>query len=382
MKTSKSNRLIFCTTAFFLMMSFAYAYPPDNAAVLYYKAAMLYEPDAKISNMLSDLRSGRIEPNEAIRKYVNDNRFIIDTVLDAAEVKNCDWGIDYSQGMGTKLPPLASFRKISFLITADAKILNADGDYKAALERCMSLSKMARHINDRVLVSYLVGIAIQGMANGCIAQAMGDMPQDMENFIWLKNRLIEIDSIPLSVKPSLLEEREVVLTTFTFENKDDIASMFELDKPINEALINADAALFERNRKHFRDFYSEIIEAFDMPYVQGQAVMTGLFDKMYKDANNPDTILTRVLMPAVGKVFALSKRIKTHDNAIMAAIEIYMIKAKTGKLPDTLPAGLPGDLFSGEDFEYEVTDEGFILRCRGKDFTNDEVYDYEFKVKQ
>ncbi|MFA5423536.1 MAG: hypothetical protein WC374_06720, partial [Phycisphaerae bacterium] len=162
MKTFNSNKVIFVIITFFAISGLIYAYPPDNAAVLYYKAATFYEPDGKISKMLNDLRSGNIEPNEAIRNYVNENRFVIDTVLDAAEVKNCDWGIDYSQGFETKIPQLASFRNIAYLIDADAIILSKDGNYKAALERCMSLSKMARHINDRVLVSYLVGIAIQG----------------------------------------------------------------------------------------------------------------------------------------------------------------------------------------------------------------------------
>ena len=59
-----------------------------------------------------------------------------------------------------------------------------------------------------------------------------------------------------------------------------------------------------------------------------------------------------------------------------------MIKAKTGKLPDTLPAGLPGDLFSSKPFGYEKTPEGFILRCQGKDLGRNEVYEYEFKMKK
>ena len=58
-----------------------------------------------------------------------------------------------------------------------------------------------------------------------------------------------------------------------------------------------------------------------------------------------------------------------------------MIKAKTGKLPDELPAGLPKDLFSDRDFEYIKTADGFILRCQGKDLGKDEIYEYEFKVK-
>ena len=58
----------------------------------------------------------------------------------------------------------------------------------------------------------------------------------------------------------------------------------------------------------------------------------------------------------------------------------YIIKARTGRLPEKLPADVPRDLFSGEDFEYEKTKDAFLLRCRAKDLDKDEIYQYEFKV--
>jgi hypothetical protein len=64
------------------------------------------------------------------------------------------------------------------------------------------------------------------------------------------------------------------------------------------------------------------------------------------------------------------------------AVEIYLIKAKTGRLPDEFPAGSPKDLFSDEDFEYEKKNSGFVLRCRGKDLLKDKIHEYEFKVKK
>ena len=51
-------------------------------------------------------------------------------------------------------------------------------------------------------------------------------------------------------------------------------------------------------------------------------------------------------------------------HAVQAAIRVCRVKAKTGWLPRKLPAGLPKDPYSGEDFEYRVTDEGFSLTCR------------------
>lgn len=84
-------------------------------------------------------------------------------------------------------------------------------------------------------------------------------------------------------------------------------------------------------------------------------------------------------------------------NALKAAIEIYLIRAQKGNLPDSLLGGLPKDPFSGKDFEYETTDDGFILRCRARDIEasprkarpgqppeiiSEKFQEYEFKVKK
>jgi len=274
-------------------------------------------------------------------------------------------------------------RKLSRLVVADAKILATDGDYEAAISHCMSLYRMARHINDRVFISYLVGIAINGMTNGCVMQIMSDMPQDMQSMTRLKNQLIEIDSIPLSVKPALLGEREVMLGAMTLEQMPEVARFCGGDKSVKEKILSLDDAMVERNKRHFENYYSGVIGAYDMPYVEGYTVLKDLGEKMLKDVkSNPDATLTGILAPATHKIFSLLTRFETHNNAIKTAIEIYIIKAKTGKLPDELPAGLPKDLFSGKDFEYEKTDDGFILRCQGKDLNKNKTYEYEFKVKK
>ena len=384
MKTLKNYKMILSVTVFFLTAACVYAYPPDNAAVLYYKAAVLYEVNDEMANMLADLQKGEIELNDKIKEFVKKNRRIINTVLDASEVKNCDWGMDFSQGLEMDMQPLGSLRKLARLVIADAKILAEDGDYEAALSRCMNLYKMARHANDRIFISYLIGVAINGLTNNCVNQIMSDMPQDMQRLTWLKNQLIEIDSIPLSVKPALLGEREAMLMFFlTSEHMAEVVRLCEVDKSIEGKMLSLDEVAISRNRTYFENYYTVVIAAFDMPYLQGYAALKDLEKKLKEDIkNNTDAILTDILAPATHKIFSLSTRFETHNNAIKAAIELYMIKAKTSKLPDALPAGLPGDLFSAKPFDYEKIPEGFILRCRGKDLGRDEVYEYEFKVKE
>ena len=75
------------------------AYPPDNAAVLYYKAIMiLKEPSKDVGKMIDDLRKGKIKPNDEIRRHLDANRRAIEIIETAAEVTTCDWGRDHSQG--------------------------------------------------------------------------------------------------------------------------------------------------------------------------------------------------------------------------------------------------------------------------------------------
>ncbi len=391
MKISNNYKLILSAIMFFLSSASVYSYPPDNAAVLYYKAAMLYAPDDEMEKLLDDFSKETSKADvDKVRKFVNENRSIINMVLDAAEIKNCDWGLDYSQGPATKIPQVCA-RKLAYLVLADAKILAKDGNYETALDRCISLYKIARHINDRIIVTHLLGIAVNGKTNFCVMQIMSDMPQDIQNLSRLKNRLAEIDSIPFSVKPGLLGDRDAVLMFMTPERLSEGVALYcsESDKPLSaedeavkEKILSFDDVMIERSRKYFENSYAGIIDAFDMPYPQGYDAIKDLFEKVFKDVNsNPEATFTGIIMPAVGKVLSLVTRSQTHNNAIRTAIELYMIKAKTGKLPKELPAGLPGDMFSGKPFDYEKTPDGFILRCQGKEIDTGKVYQYEFKVK-
>lgn len=358
-----------------------YGYPPDNAAVLYYKAAMRYEVDLEMSNMLNDCRRDVIDVNDQIREFVKKNRLIIDTVVDATEVKNCDWGMDFSQGIEMEMPPLAGIRKLVVLVLAEGKIFEADGDYEAAIGHYMAVYRMARHVNDRVYISYLVGVAVESLANGCVEQLMSEMPQDMQHLTYLKNQLIDIESIGFSVKPAHIGEREAMLEAMTLENISEIVRFCDADESVKKKLLALDQAGIDRNKEHFSNYFAGVIAGFDMPYEQGYAKLKGLTEKIENDKSNPDAILARVLAPATQKIFSIKTRVKTHSNAIKAAIEVYLIKAETGKLPEELPAGLAKDMFSGKDFEYEKTTDGFILRCQGKDLGKDELYEYSFKAQ-
>lgn len=380
----KAGKILLIAVVLILTLANAYAYPPDNAAVLYYKAAALYGVDEDMQSMLDDLQKGIIEINDQIRDYINANRMVIHAVLDAAEVKNCDWGLDFSQGYAIEMPHLQSCRRLARLIAADVKIQAAGGNYETAISRCMSLHRMSRHVNDRIYIQYLVAIAIDALANDCLTQIISEMPQDTQSMTRLKDQLIEIDSIPLSIMPSILGERDIMLSAMALDKLPEIAKLCETCDPTEtENALSLDEAAIERNREYYMQQTADIIDAVDLPYIEGHAALMELNKKLEEDVNSdPDLILVKIVEPASAQILTLKTKFETHNNAIRTAIELYLIKAKIGRLPGTLPEGLPKDLFSGQDFDYEKNSAGFILRCKAMNLDKNETYQYEFKIKK
>lgn len=363
------------------------AYPPDNAAVLYYKAFMLYEAKDEIKSSLDDYRQGRIELNERVEEYLAKNRRVIDIVLDATRIEHCDWGLDYSQGTEVLLPPHHEVRDILFLVAAEATMQADRGDYRKALERCLAMYRMARHVNERPLVCYLVGTAINAVTHKCVTRFLGEMAPDVETLTWLRAELAKLDKQPLSVKSSLDWKREAGVVSMSPAMIGRAVEMGvddgEFKTKVLERIRTADAVFFARNVAYWNDFMDGIQSAFEMPYAQARAELQRL-DKRPCDEfdTNADATLTSCFAPAFLRIHGLTVRLEAQSNALRAALDLYLTKARTGQLPDALPGDAPRDPYSGKPFEYVKTATGFVLRCRAKDLDKDEAYEYEFIIRE
>ncbi|MBC8471402.1 MAG: hypothetical protein H8D56_18230 [Planctomycetes bacterium] len=396
MKTITNNKLTTttCITLMLLILTspvFAYPPDPDNAALLYYQAYIAYEKsDDTMQEMVSDLSRDKIEPNERIRKYIENCRGAINLAVAAAEVPNCNWGLKYSDGFEMLLSHLAQTRKLAFIIGAETRILAADGDYQKALDRCLTLHKMSKHMGDETIISMLVAMSLSKVADNHIQYLLAETPQDLKTLTWLKSQLAIIESKPLSSRPTTKYERELSLEHMQLDKLKKLIEIV-LGEPVKpgskeaEQLRNVDQTVIDKNRAYYikhMDTLQTILST-PMNYEKVYTELNKLNKQPHKDLaeNNTDAYLTSIISPDFNRIISVETRDKTLNNAVRAAIEIYIQKAKTGQLPETLPEGLPKDLFSGKDFRYEKTADGFILRCRGKDLDKNETYQYEFKVK-
>ncbi len=380
-----------CITLVLLASSVAaLAQPPDNAALLYYQAFLLYEkPDEATDKMLNQFRHGEMAANEAITKHIEQNRRTIDTVVRAANIDKCDWGYDYSLGVELTMPNLAQVRRLAFLLSTDARWLAGQGDYQTALDRCVTLRKMALHICDKTLISYLVGIAVDAMTNGATEDVLGSMPPNADTLNQFKSDLAQTAGRFPSSATCLAQEAEVCVATMT---RDDMQAQIQMAREmagaeVIERLQQGDEAFFQRNREYYFSMINKLTAVLEPnpPYARTCAALDDLGKQLNEQMrDNPDaTLASLALSPAsVKRIYQLAIRRQTHFNAIMTAIDLYIAVAQQGQLPATLPANSPPDLFSGKSFAYTRAGEGFTLRCQAQEIPDKDPYEYEFKVSK
>lgn len=389
MKTLSSNKITQAICIILIVLvstSLVFAYPPDNAAVLYYRASLNYNVNDTMKDKLSELIKGDIGIDEEIKDYVQSNKIWIKQFVDAGEAPHCDWGIDYSQGLATLMPPFAPLRNMAKIVLAQAKITAESKDYKKSLDLCLSVHKAGNHIADGgLLISHLVGISLNGTANQCIMDILPHISNNPEILIWLRGQVFDVSGKVPQMKTALNKDIRIFAQDIRKEKADYVLQLAGDNIPKEQAQIirQANETFFKANKEYLMEHLASLLTAIDLPYPQSYEQLVKLGERPGGEIKkNPHAIMTACLAPAVHKVVCMDLKARTHFNALKTALHLYVMKARVGRLPDALPEGMPKDLFSGKNFEYERTKDGFILRSQGKDLAKNKIYEYEFKVKK
>ncbi len=185
---------------------------PDNAALLYHRYWSL-----QTGELTEAVQAARFEPDdqqarETLEQALAENQSTIEGLLRATRVAECDFGIEYEQGINAMLPHLRPMRDGAHLLWADAERI-APTDPDGAAERVAATIRMARHIEgDRVLISNLVAIALVNGAferiEGLVVQ--GDLSADGRDKILELLRSIDPRD-PLEVRTAIVTEEDVFL---------------------------------------------------------------------------------------------------------------------------------------------------------------------------
>jgi hypothetical protein len=249
---------------------------------------------------------------------------------------------------------------------------------------------MGIHLGDDIILQKVVGSGIGGLADRRIAEILPQVLNDTEMLQWIRTQLADISSRYPSIGTAVGSDailvgnslnREVILEMANHSTE--VLSKDEMDK-LNQILNkHNDNEFYARLREYHQSVMSRARIAYDLPYPQAKQKLEDLCGEIKNAAKEkPEAYIAQFLLPEQDfyRVLSTETNHKTRLNAVLAGIDVYLIKAKTGKLPDELPEGLPKDMFSGKDFLYEKTDAGFILTGQSKDLDKDIVQKYEFKI--
>ncbi len=362
--------------------------PPKqgNAALLYYEAFLLRPvPPEAIKYKMHSVT----EPTRQIKTYLGHCLPVIEIVEIASRMPQCIWGVWPER----RLSMVASRREIGHIqdiLLMDARALAADGHYRAALERCLTLRRFARHLSeDPELYIYMTSFDTLHLI--VVRDVLGIMPPDAEILTWFRGQFAVVPGLRLSYAETLQRRVKRFLnrmrtTPKSLRHYKNLAIREVEGEQAKENIRNlTDEQFLARACEGLARFLDSMFRVLDseMIYEQKLVQMNGLFNEKMKGDNTDPVVKNMINM--VGRIDRNYSSLIEHTayvNGIKAAVEVYLALANAGQLPEKLPDHLPKDPFPGRDFIYEITDEGFALRCQGKDFLNRKYRLLEFKVKK
>ncbi len=381
---SNSKCLVFCLYSTFVLLTNVQCTTlpkePYKAALLYHRALIVWpqpgpsewdtfhvSPASKVSVIVLDDVINGADPNENVKEYLAmpESQTAIGLFRQATQLSSCDWGPmhEWRSGIHHLSASLILFTRF---IRVYAHNLAAEGDFRSALEICIAIQQYASHIGSDTYLMFAVSRSINRRAFRSIRHVLSTMPTDSETLTWLKGQLI-----PSNVSPSLCvgilksdfslslqyirDNQDVPLSSLPLE---DLPERIEDQKAREEILKRA-------SEHHNKDMESarRILNS-DLPYKR-------TYEELQELTNDN----------RIHECYRLMVMDTANFNALTVALEIYLIKARTGSIPNVLPDNMPKDPFSGTDFEYKVTDEGFALRYSHGPYPELKSRWLEFKVR-
>ncbi len=401
----------------------------ENAALLYLRAALYYEvPDPCTSRLIDLMARGR-EPDDRVLAFLGDNLKTIELVQLASQLPNCDFGpIHEPRGYNGEM--WSSLRKLSFLMAAHGRSLAAGGHYKVAFENCLVNRHLAQHIGDHSPRHYLVARSFDASGVRAIRQILQDAPLETETLKWLRHKITSSEGAPW--RPAVLAQWDLdrSLSDWEFCKGDrpfertwalgqvqkDIKKGKEnnpsFSYSVNNHEIKAEEImqlsdeqlyvcmlcrqrlfchcqydlvvpdeLLAKARQTYDSFVDSAIEIMDsdMSYEQKQAQLVEL-DEEFTTLRESHAPISLLEIPGFTNLYELRVQDVASLNLLKVALEVRLIAIETGVMPKSLPEGLPKDPYTGKDFGYIVTKDGFMLRFDPNDLTNLRVREFEFKV--
>ncbi len=283
---------------------------------------------------------------------------------------------------------LPSYRHLAFAMRWQIKYEADNGDIETALSDCVALTKFGGHLQGHgLLIEQLVGIALEGLANGTTFMLLErmDVPADV-----LKNVQEELYEQFGKQEPVISMEAEKVFwydqiqRTFTDNGqgggrmlvrgmpyavtddwKENLWRFVSFDYPDRqEVVVNID--------KYFGRFAEILTET---PWELRDETID---DQLWNEVNITPLVL-KIQTPALERVGQIAWRLKSGREALLTVLAVKRYEKEKGGYPAGLDElveadylkKLPMDPYSDGPLVYRRTESGFLLYSLGTNLTDE-----------
>ncbi len=323
---------------------------PDlqNAAPLYQQAFAILDADPAIKEENSPLTTATTidVANPAVTETLARHAATLDLIRRAADRDTCRFQRDWTRpSIGMLLPEMQSLRTAARLLVLDARREAADGNAADALHDVARIQRIGRHAaSEPILISNLVGIAIDTMALETLAQVLPTLRKsDLATLDAPEIR--DLITTPPAMASHFYGEEAFGLSVFADMSDDQLGVTNLVDllgngQPQPSALHIQPLSLLYRvfflpaDLTGYRTLMQKYQSAASRsaPYPETMKDITAIETQM---RDRSPGMLSSMIVPALGAIFKSQTRSIANHRAATALVAATKERLETGAVPET-----------------------------------------------
>ena len=364
----------------------------QNAAPLYQQAIAALDADLTLKEEHSPLTMATTidVASSGVIDLLARHAATLDLIRRAADRDTCRYQRDWTRpSYEMLLPELQSLRNVARLLVLDARREAADGNAADALHDVARIQRIGRHAaSEPILISNLVGIAIDTMALETLAQVLPTLRKsDLATLD--SSDIRDLVTTPPAMASHFYGEEAFGLSVFADVSDNQLSVPTLTDLLINGQPQPSTLRMLPLSLLYRVFFLPADLAGYRsiMAQYQAAASRTEPYPDLTKRIDTIETqtrdrspgILTSMVVPALGAVFKAQTRSVAHHRAATALVAATKERLETGAVPETfdelaaqlVPPASRDPFTADQPLFMKQTDDGLLVYSIGPDGEDD-----------
>ena len=364
----------------------------QNAAPLYQQAIAALDADLTLKEEHSPLTMATTidVASSGVIDLLARHAATLDLIRRAADRDTCRYQRDWTRpSYEMLLPELQSLRNVARLLVLEARREAADGNAADALHDVARIQRIGRHAaSEPILISNLVGIAIDTMALETLAQVLPTLRKsDLATLD--SSDIRDLVTTPPAMASHFYGEEAFGLSVFADVSDNQLSVPTLTDLLINGQPQPSTLRMLPLSLLYRVFFLPADLAGYRsiMAQYQAAASRTEPYPDLTKRIDTIETqtrdrspgILTSMVVPALGAVFKAQTRSVAHHRAATALVAATKERLETGAVPETfdelaaqlVPPASRDPFTADQPLFMKQTDDGLLVYSIGPDGEDD-----------